>query len=64
MRRMLEQWVLKVSGEFKMQKFPLALTKLMPTGHINNKHVTFSLIRNGAEQEEDIKHHNFPISII
>ena len=64
MRGMLEKWVLKVSGEFKIQAFPLVLTIMRPTRHISNKRVTFSLIRSGAEQEEDIKHHNCPISII
>lgn len=62
MQGMLEKWVLTVSGEFKTQMFPLVLT-MRPTRHISNKRVTFSLIRSGAEQE-DIKHHNCPISII
>ena len=49
---MLEKWDLKASGKFKMQTSPLVLTMLIPTGRINNKHLTFSLIRRGAEQDK------------
>ena len=47
-----------------MQQFPLALTIMTTAGHINNKHLTFSLIKTSAEQEKDFMDHTFFISVL
>ena len=38
---------------------PLALTIMTTAGHINNKHLTFSLIKRSAEQGKDFMDHSF-----